>query len=657
MMTPKFKYLYLLILFEVIIFTLFRIFFLAYNWHDLNASAVHLLPQVFFLGFKFDLRLALGLLLPAFLLININKKFVTWFYTFLLTTVTAFYIVDAGYFNYLKSRLNATVLQFLKNPIISFQMVNESYPWMQLTILVLILAGIFYFILSHYLEKILGEVKLHAPVKNKIARLVLFIFLYSLGIYGSLRMYPLRWSEAFASPDPFTSNLALNPILYMIDTYSFRTSDFDEEAVHRAYPVVSKFLGIDKYDEKKLNFIREFPGNTERLKQHPNIVIIIMESMAYYKTGIGNSKINPTPNLDKLAKDSLLFNNYFTPTVATARSIFAAITSLPDISRVQTGTRNPFAVNQHAIMGEMKDYEKYYFLGGSANWGNIRGVLSYNIPNLHLYEEGSYKAPRVDVWGIADLDLFKEAAQSISQIPATSPFIAIIQTAGFHRPYTIPKNSDDFMNSTISTKDLTAYGFESLAEYNAMRLQDYSLGRFMEQAKKEKWYENTIFMVFGDHGLPHNNAINVPEWMKSLEDHYHVPLVVHSPRYIKPGIENKIASEMDIMPTLAGLIGAPYKTRSFGRDLFNPKFDTYRAAFSYNWYAPFNLTLVDKDFYFEYIPYNNQGKLVNHSLNSNTQNEENLKTKYPEKYQEMEQLSKGLYETAKYLLYHNAHMY
>jgi phosphoglycerol transferase MdoB-like AlkP superfamily enzyme len=656
MMTPKLKYLYRLLIFQLILFTFFRIFFLAYNWHDLNSSAVHLLPQVLFLGLRFDLRLALGLLVPAFIFIHFNKRLLTYIYSLLFTIVTSFYILDAGYFNYLKARLNATVIQFLKNPIISFQMVRESYPWFWLLLLIGVSAVGFYFFLSRYLEPTLLSKKQSTTMKNKITRMVLFIFIFTFGLYGSVHMYPLRWSEAFLSPDPFTSNLALNPLLYMIDTYSFRASDFDEKSVHQAYPIVAKFLGIDKgnYDEKKLNFIREFPANPERMKQHPNVVVIIMESMAYYKTGIGGSKINPTPNLDLLSKSSLSFENFFTPTVATARSVFAAVTSLPDISKVQTGTRNPFAVNQHAIMGEIKDYEKFYFLGGSANWGNIRGILSYNIPNLHVYEEGSYKAQRIDVWGISDLDLFKESITGLAKIEAEVPFMAIIQSAGFHRPYTIPANSDDFKTVKISDKELRDYGFESLEEFNAMRLQDYSLGRFMEMAKKEKWYDNTIFMVFGDHGLSHNNAINVAEWTKSLADHYHVPFLIYSPRYIKPGIETKIASEMDVMPTLAGLMGVPYKTRSFGRDLFNTKFDSYRAAFSYNWYAPFNLTLIDQDYYFEYIPYNNQGKLVKHTINGK---DENVKDKFPEKYQEMEQLSKGLYESAKYLLYHNSHMY
>lgn len=664
--TPKLKFLYSLVLFQMAAFTLFRLLFLAYFNKELTDSNISYLGKALFLGFKFDLRLAMILLVPSLIVINIPMKtitkmrFINWFYTVLFGTLSFLYITDAGYFAYLKQRLNATVISFLKNPMISFEMVRETYPWPLFLIIILALTAGAYFILSRLVTPML-ETWHSGTKKDKVLSFTTFFLVFALGIYGSLKWYPLRWSEAFISPDPFISNLSLNPILYVADTYSFKTVDYEEQKVRDAYPIVAEFLGIEKdskdYDPTHLNFLRAFPANPERMKQRPNFVVIIMESMGYYKTGMGGSKVNPTPNLDKFAAESLLFSRFYTPTVATARSVFAAITSLPDISKVKTGSRNPFIVNQHTTIGELNGYEKYYFLGGSANWGNIRGVLTYNIPELNIFEEGSYKSPRVDVWGISDLNLMKESFGILEQRDLKKPFFALIQTSGFHRPYTIPADSDDFKTLTekdISEKLVQSYGFDTLADYNAMRLQDYALGRFMEMVKKTKWYDNTIFLVFGDHSLPANNALNTQEWERPLANGYHVPLIVHSPKYIKPGLETKVASEMDVMPTVAGLAGIPYRTRSFGRDLFNPKFDKYRAAFSYNWSAPFNLSLLDDEHYFEYIPYNGQGKL-NHVAGPNPG--ENIKEKNPEKYKQMEELTKGLYETARYLLHHNQHLY
>jgi phosphoglycerol transferase MdoB-like AlkP superfamily enzyme len=663
--TPKLKFLYSLFFFQIVLYTLYRVIFLVWFKNDISPdSGAHLLNSFIF-GFRFDARLAMALLVPAIVFINLplnpafKVRLQNGLYTLLLSAVTFIYILDIGYYSYLKTRVNATILQFFKNPIISLQMVSESYPVILLVLLIIMLTIVIWYILRTFITPALMGSPLNANNRTRWFGGVIFFLLFAWGLYGSVKAYPLRWSEAFASPDTLTSNLSLNPVLYITDTYTFRNKEFEKDKAQEHYDLVARFLGVDEalMDKENLNFVRSFPEDSSKRAVKPNVVYIVMESMAFYKSGLGGSKVNPTPNLDAISKESLLFTNFYTPTVATARSIFAAVTSIPDTSKVKTGSRNPFIVNQHTIMGEFNDYQKYYFLGGSANWGNIRGVFSNNIPGLKIYEEGSYKSPRVDVWGISDLNLFKESFGVINDKEKTKePFFAFIQSAGFHRPYTIPNDSDDFKIMTpkdISEKEIRDYGFDSFEEFNAMRLQDYSLGKFMEMAKKSPWYANTIFVIHGDHGLPDNHAVNVQDWQRQLLNGYHVPFIIHYPKAITPGVETKIASEVDTMPTIAAMAGIPYKTRSLGRDLFNPKFDDYRAAFSYNWSPPFNISLIDKDFYFEYIPYNGQGKLINYSADPSG---ENVKDKFPEKYEEMKTLTKGLYESARFLLNNNPRM-
>lgn len=663
--TPKLGFLYRLFFFQIILYTLFRFVFLIWFKQDITPGSGSLIAQNLFLGLRFDMRLAAFMLVPAILFINLplnpafKVRFHNGLYTVLLGLVSFLYIVDIGYFGYLKSRLNATVLQFFKNPIISLQMVGQSYPVIFIAVLVVILFLLIWYILRTFITPKLMGSPLHNNNRTRFIGAVIFLVIIGLSMYGSFKAYPLRWSEAFNTPNAFASNLSLNPVLYIADTYTFRNAEFDKEKTQETYELVARYLGVEEeaLDKNNLNFVRSFSADPAKQNNRPNIVVIVMESLAWYKTGLGGSAINPTPNLDQLAKESVLFTNFYTPTVATARSIFAAVTSIPDTSKVKTGSRNPFVVNQHTNIAEFKGYEKFYFLGGSANWGNIRGVFSYNIPGLQIYEEGSYKSPRVDVWGISDLNLFKESYAVLNDSEKNKPpFFAFIQTAGFHRPYTIPDDNDGFKILTpkeVSAEEIKAYGFESFEEFNAMRLQDFALGKFMEMAKKAPWYDNTIFVVFGDHGLPDNSARNVPGWQRGLPNGYHVPFIIHSPKYFQPSIESKIASEVDVMPTLAGLAGIPYKTRSLGRDLFNPKFDSYRAAFSYNWYAPFHVSLIDQEFYFEYIPYSSSGKLVKWSENPE---DINVKDQYPEKYKEMETLTRGLYETARYLMNNNPRM-
>jgi len=661
--TPKqyfaISFLFLLMAF----FTLYRILFFFYFKIHLEPIQTGAIFDAFFLGFRFDLRLAIFTTAFIYLisLIPLNIKFKANFLTFVafifFQVLNFLYILDAGYYSYLRGRVNATVIDFLKNPIISLQMIHQSYPVFLLGFIILIISIIQTYLFFKLLCPNLWSLKNKESKTKRILRHSLIILLFIWAGYGSIKKYPLRWSEAFSGPSSTLSNLSLNPVLYLFDTFSFRKIDYSLDDTKKYYDSVARFLNVDSPNKEQLIFKRSFPANLEVLNKKYNVVIVIMESMAYFKTGTGGSKVNPTPALDALISESLLFDRFYTPSVATARSVFSAITSIPDTSKVQTGSRNPFVVNQHTIMGEIKNYDKYYFLGGSANWGNIRGVLSYNIPNLKIFEEGSYKEKAIDVWGISDLDLFKNVISELSTKKSKQPFFALVQSAGFHRPYTIPENRDQFIElkeSHVNLEQIKKYGFESLAEYNSLRFQDYSLGRFIELAKKEKWYDNTLFFIFGDHGIPHNNAPNVPEWSKSMSNGFHVPFVIHGPKIISSGINSKIASSMDVMPTIAGLIGSSYSTNSFGRDLFNSKHDNYRAAFSYNWYSPFHITLVDEEFYFEYIPYSKNGRMIRYK---NSNELENAKDQFPEKYKEMEELTLGLYESAKYLLHNNLRMY
>lgn len=117
----------------------------------------------------------------------------------------------------------------------------------------------------------------------------------------------------------------------------------------------------------------------------------------------------------------MFFDNCYTPHYGTARGVWATITGVPDVEAVETASRNPALVDQHTIINDFTGYEKFYFIGGSSSWANIRGLLTNNITGLKLYEEDSYASPRADVWGISDKNLFKEANAVLAR--QTTPFL------------------------------------------------------------------------------------------------------------------------------------------------------------------------------------------------------------------------------------------
>jgi phosphoglycerol transferase MdoB-like AlkP superfamily enzyme len=211
-----------------------------------------------------------------------------------------------------------------------------------------------------------------------------------------------------------------------------------------------------------------------------------------------------------------------------------------------TSSRNPAAVDQHSIINDFQGYDKYYFLGGSTSWANIRGLLTDNIGGLRLYEQENYSSPKVDVWGISDKNLFLEANKVLKN--DAQPFFAVIQTADNHRPYTIPEEDrQTFRGVTAPMDSLRRYGFSSNEEMNAFRYTDFGYRTFIEAASKEAYFRNTIFLFVGDHGIPGDAGPLFPRaWTDQRLTAEHVPLLIWAP-------ENKLTPAMPKGRRLSGI--------------------------------------------------------------------------------------------------------
>jgi phosphoglycerol transferase MdoB-like AlkP superfamily enzyme len=279
--------------------------------------------------------------------------------------------------------------------------------------------------------------------------------------------------------------------------------------------------------------------------------------------------LNTTPYFDSLCKKGIFFKNCFSAAYGTARGVWAIITGIPDVTELKTASRNPNLVDQHTILNDIKGYEKFYFIGGSASWANIRGVLKGNISGLKLYEQEDYHSPSINVWGISDKDLFLEANDVLKKQAA--PFFAIIQTADNHRPYTIPDEDKPFLQLKNYPGDtLQRYGFWTNEELNAYTYMDYTYKMFMEAASKEKYFNNTIFVFVGDHGIRGNAGNMMPKvWTDQGLTTQHVPLLFYAPALLTPSVEEKKVSQIDILPGIAHLANMDIQNTTLGRDIFS----------------------------------------------------------------------------------------
>ena len=616
--------------------------------------------KVFWLGFRFDARevgiLGLVLLVTGSIAAwhpfsSRTGKRISFFISCLfLLLFIIFYVFDFLHFRYLLQRLNASALSFLDDAKISGTMVWQTYPVIKIALGMLLAFAVICWLLRRIYKKIAAS-PFSGSKRTRIIWGILVFFLCALGIFGRVGQYPLRWSDAFDLGSDFQANLALNPFQSFFSSLSFRSSSFDIEKVKKNYPLVAGYLGVIRPDADKLNFERtvQWPV-TDSVLPKPNIVMVICESFSAYKSSMWGNPLNTTPYFNELCKQGLFFDNCFTPSFGTARGIWASITGITDVEPNKTASRNPSMVDQHTIINDFAGYKKLYFLGGSASWANIRGVLNNNIKDLRIFEEADYKASKVDVWGISDRNLFKEANNVLKQ--EAFPFFAVIQTSDNHRPYTIPQEDlKEFKKISLPADSLKKYGFDSNDELNAFRFTDFCYQTFIEAVKKEAYFSNTIFMFVGDHGIDgHAGGMFPAAWSEDGLTRNHVPLLFYAPKIIAPQRLHCVASQVDVLPTLAGLAHINYSNTSLGRDLLHQyAADSGKSNLAFIYDANNrDIGVINGNWYYTRNQQGSQEKMrwVNFSAPASDAKKDSL-TGVGRAY------TTALFETARYMLQHN----
>lgn len=706
---PKSRALFGMALGFVFVLTLFRLAFLA-HFEGLSHLGKADVLRALYLGFKFDIRWTAILLVPAWLLLKPgaadagnekprwlpplllagalvgygglvavamvdDRKARPWLLAFLvlaslyrsirpegglgslptrwvwrgyallaLLFTLLCYFVDFGAYSYIHTRLNGTLLMFLQNPDISGQMVWQSYPVLRLLLLLAGLVALGLWALGR-LTRALGP-----PPAGRGRRILARTFgslLLLACIWGKWSRYPLRWGEAFEAQQSLHAHLALNPILFFLETRGEMDGGYDLEDVKATHAALAEYFGIPKaFDAQGLPTLRRNLAPRPQIQGNPNLVLIQLESLAAHKTSPFGNPADPTPYLQQLCAEGILFDRFNVVMENTSRSMFATLFGTADVSSVQGATRNPLLVDQRTILSDWTEYDKCFFLGGSANWAQIRATLKNNLKDIRLFEEGSFKSPVVDVWGISDVDLLQEANAHLRE--EKGPFFAYIQTSGNHPPFTIPKHHTSFVRKTLDASLLKAGQFEDNDEYNAVRLMDHALERYFEAARKEAYFANTIFVLWGDHGIPRGSTD--PRFGDLTLAIHNVPLLIYAPGLLPAQRRHTVASQLDILPTLASLLGRPAWTQTLGKDLFDPRFAERSAAFTFTTFRrPPRIGLLQGDYYLNVEP-DGRPRL----FRTDEANPVDLHEKEPERTRRMLTLAKGFHAWSRYLLSHNS---
>lgn len=640
-----------LLLIFLLIFSLFRCFvFFQFRPAGLSVADV---AAAFALGLRYDLRWIAIILLPV-ITVSIysgwspfysdrNKKIWTWYLA--LTTFVLFFFFAAGYgsFSYNQTPLDAGAMNFAEDFSISIKMIWQTYPlvWMLLGLGVAVLIFRWMYRRSHWqvISATDGQGIAHRPSHFLLALLIAL-----LCIHGSFSSRSLSRNDSFRFSKVFLSYLAINPVQNFAATLGLRKPAYNEDRARALFPVMKKWMGFAPSAD--FDFRRTVGPRSTSFESRPNVILVQCESFSMYKSSMSGNKLNATPFFDSLCRQGIFFDRCFAPTFSTARALFALVTGIPDVQFFKFSSRNPMALDQYTLLSALDDYEKHYFLGGDAAFNNFEGILR-NIPQLNMHTGKDVKAPPINVWGVSDKDLFAEANKRLRETAA--PFFAYIQTAGNHRPFqrSISPADTDFKRDTLSMEVLKANGFESVDEYNAFRYSDYCIRSFINAAATQPFFNNTIFVFIGDHGVAGNaQAVYPSVWTEQRLTDLHVPLLFYAPALLAPQRRSEVVSQIDVLPTLAGLLHRSYQNRTLGRDLLDP---APKEHFAFVTNATDKIGIVTNDFYL--VRQLNSGEEQLHALTSGpaTLSFEDSK----KRQQALSELAMAFFETSRYLILNN----
>ncbi|MEP6595267.1 MAG: sulfatase-like hydrolase/transferase [Ginsengibacter sp.] len=282
-----------------------------------------------------------------------------------------------------------------------------------------------------------------------------------------------------------------------------------------------------------------------------NVVLISVESLsAAYMDSYGNTQ-HLTPRLDSLSKYSLTFTNLYASGTRTVRGLEALSLSIPptpgeSIIKRQ-GNEQLFSLG--SIFAQ-KNYTVQFLYGGYGYFDNMNAFFGNN--NYEVIDRNAIAEKDIhyqNIWGVADEDLFTLAINTMDKdVKKGKPFFAHIMTVSNHRPYTYPEGRID-----ISPKTKTREG--------AIKYTDYAIGKFIQDASHKAWFNNTVFVIVADHCASSAGSVDLPV------TGYHIPLIIYSPAFVKPTVNNRLMAQIDIAPTILGLLKFTYLSKFFGFDM------------------------------------------------------------------------------------------
>ncbi len=536
-------------LFWVLYYIVARAIFLVYHLDRTEKLSIADIFNTFLFGSRLDFSfIAYTSLLPflvlliAALLPKFNGSKVVRYYTYtLLVLITTLLAADLELYTFWGFRLDASPLQYLNTPG-EMAASAANAPLFLLFIVVLAISSLFILLFKLYFDP--EKYKLQHNKWPLVTASFVYLILLVLPLRGGIQQIPINQSVAYFSDNPYANHAGLNMPWNLMHALL-------------KYNKVSKnpynYMQMPQAQAKVEALYAAASDSTEKLisADKPNVLFIILESYTAKFVGSLGGEQGVTPNLDKLAAEGVNFTNMYASGDRSEKGMVALLSGYP----VQTTTsiiktpKKTEKLPQLSKVFEQKGYTTSYYYGGELEFANIKSFLLNGGYNK-LIDKADFPAESYNSkWGAHDHVLFDRVLKDLKQEKA--PFFSTVYTLSSHEPYEIP----------IPAK---FPGTDNTAKFrNSVYYTDWALGRFITEAKKQPWWQNTLVVIVADHGhaLPGDDANHAPSKFK-------IPFILTGGVVTQKGKEvTTIASQTDIASTLLAQLNLPHQDFKWGRNL------------------------------------------------------------------------------------------
>lgn len=517
-----------------------------------------LLAKIYAVGLLFDFATCFYCSVPLFLYLlfisdktfktKINRRFLTGLYLVLLCAILFDVFAEWLFWGEFDGRFNFVAIDYFTYPRQIIRNIIESYPVAPLFAVLFAATAVLFLITRKYYFLTFKSVgSFRQRLKSNLPYLIVPL----------LSPFFIDISLADVSTNHYADELAKNGVYTLFAAFRNNVLDYEKSYITQDNTVALTHLKeLLKTDNSA--FISDNAFDITRQVDYPapekryNVIVLIVESLSAEYLGVFGNTDCLTPNLDALASQSLFFTSFYAAGTRTIRALEAITLSLPPtpgrslVKRPDNG--HLFSIGP---LFEQRGYETKFLCGGRSYFDNMdRFFEEKGFEDVNQLDFEPDEITFTNAWGVCDEDLFAKTLREANKSFADNkPFCFLTLTTSNHRPYTYPQKIDIPSGS---------------GRKGAVKYTDYAIGNFLAAAKSKPWFDNTVFVIVADHCATAVGKVEMPVGK------YHIPLFIYAPAIIEPRKVNALAGQIDLTPTILGLLNFSYHTKFFGRDVLQP---------------------------------------------------------------------------------------